>query len=235
MSLSIVTEHRRIQWSNDIRCEPIPDPEQLKNLAYGLRELAKEYLADSTRPYLKIALSAMDFIAESVRHGAFSGPAWNAWRMRSSGNPGLMSAFEYLKYTPVADEIPLLAPGTDQPADVANIMAGLIESFAVQQAGIQQTQKIGSPQTISQEVVLGELQRLILITLLHLGAVNSDSRQTTPEIAVKAEGKTAEPDRFKRPLADLARKGLVSSKEGRGGGFWLTPSGILRADQIDKL
>ena len=45
------------------------------------------------------------------------------------------------------------------------------------------------------------------------------------EVAEKAEGLNANTNAFKEPAANLRRQGYIDTKEGRGGGSWLTKSG----------
>jgi hypothetical protein len=85
------------------------------------------------------------------------------------------------------------------------------------------------------EVQLSRRQLLILRAMLALGALNSDSRRRVSDIADRAEGASANVDGYKRPLADLNEKGFVRSKEGAGGGSWLTRKGASRAQKLPKL
>jgi hypothetical protein len=83
--------------------------------------------------------------------------------------------------------------------------------------------------------MLSEHQREVLLALLQLKAFDSDSRATTETTAGKAAGPRADPEAFKAPVSGLKQLGLVGSKEGRGGGIWLTPPGKARALALDKL
>jgi len=78
-------------------------------------------------------------------------------------------------------------------------------------------------------------QDLILETMLALKATDPARRKTTEEIAKAAEGPEFDPVRFKRPIADLKRRGLIDTKDGRDGGCWLTSIGRDKATQIQKL
>jgi hypothetical protein len=82
---------------------------------------------------------------------------------------------------------------------------------------------------------LSRRQMNILVALLDLGATESDKRQTTPAIAKKAEGPYVNPDQLKESVASLCDLGLVATKEGRGGGCWLTDKGKVRAERLRKL
>jgi hypothetical protein len=79
---------------------------------------------------------------------------------------------------------------------------------------------------------LSEKGYQILEEMKRLGALSADTRQTGPNIAVSCDTKTADVDTFKRLLSDLKKLGLVDSKTGRGGGSWLTPEGLLVANNL---
>lgn len=83
----------------------------------------------------------------------------------------------------------------------------------------------------SADVVVGDWNRLtdrqrdILRVLWEAKALNADSRMRADDIATKAEGRGANVNGFKQPLSDLVLRGLVASKMGREGGYWLTIDG----------
>lgn len=83
------------------------------------------------------------------------------------------------------------------------------------------------------EPALSGRQQDLLLVLLELEAFDSDSRQKTPVVAKRTDPKVV-PEHFKEPIADLGRKGYVSTKEGRGGGIWLTPEGRSRAVRLSS-
>ena len=72
---------------------------------------------------------------------------------------------------------------------------------------------------------LTDRQRNCMRALLELRAFDADSRQRGQDIAVKAEGRDANVNGFKEPLSDLRGRGLVQSKTGSAGGYWLTCRG----------
>jgi hypothetical protein len=78
---------------------------------------------------------------------------------------------------------------------------------------------------IFQLPALSDRQYLILQTLLMMRATSANNRQTTAIIAAKAEGTRANPVQFKQNIAILKHAGFLSTKEGRGGGCWLTAKG----------
>jgi hypothetical protein len=82
--------------------------------------------------------------------------------------------------------------------------------------------------------VLSTRQYEILEAMHLLKAFDAAKRKTTNKIVDKAE-RGANPEGFKEPIADLKRRGLVATKEGRGGGCWLTPEGVASIKQIKKL
>ena len=72
----------------------------------------------------------------------------------------------------------------------------------------------------------------VLIAMLELGAVDSDCRQRTADISKKALGSAADVNALKGVMSDLATRGLTESKEGSGGGCWLTEKGCVRAAKL---
>lgn len=72
---------------------------------------------------------------------------------------------------------------------------------------------------------LTDRQRDCLCVLWQGKALNADSRLRADDIAMKAEGHCANVNGFKAPLSDLVLRGLVESKTGREGGYWLTIKG----------
>ncbi len=72
---------------------------------------------------------------------------------------------------------------------------------------------------------LTDRQRGCLIALRELRAFDADKRQRTDDIAKHAEGPAVDPAGFKEPLAELVNRGLLESKRGAGGGYWLTTDG----------
>ena len=80
--------------------------------------------------------------------------------------------------------------------------------------------------------LLSDRQRFILRAMLELKAFDSDSLQSTSEIAKRAESAGANPELLKEAIADLQKKGLIGTKVGRGGGCWLTEDGRLRAEKL---
>ncbi len=74
------------------------------------------------------------------------------------------------------------------------------------------------------ELPLVDRELDVLQALCELNALDEDSRVTANAIAKKATG-DEEPDRVKREIANLARLECVASKEGRGGGSWITERG----------
>lgn len=86
--------------------------------------------------------------------------------------------------------------------------------------------------TQSSEEPLGERAQLVLVAMLELDALDSDRRQSTEEIAVKALGADTDTNALKSVMAQLNARKLIESRTGRGGGCWLTDSGRLRAEKL---
>jgi hypothetical protein len=80
---------------------------------------------------------------------------------------------------------------------------------------------------------LSERAQLVLVAMLQLGAVDSDKRQPTAEIAARAMGHEADANSLKPVISELATRHLIQTREGRGGGCWLTETGRRRAEKLD--
>jgi hypothetical protein len=72
---------------------------------------------------------------------------------------------------------------------------------------------------------LTDRQRVCLIALRELGAFDADRRQRAVDIATQAEGPAVDPAGFKEPLSELVTQGLIGSKRGAAGGYWLSAEG----------
>ncbi len=68
-------------------------------------------------------------------------------------------------------------------------------------------------------------QRYCLQALNELRAFDAEHRMRAVDIAEAAEGRRANVNTFKEPLGELVRRGLIESKAGREGGYWLTSEG----------
>jgi len=86
----------------------------------------------------------------------------------------------------------------------------------------------------SQEPVLSQREYDFLEALYLLEATSPFDRRSTKEVAERSEGGSVNPERFKETVASLVRLGLVSTKEGRGGGCWLTRDGVALAKRLTK-
>lgn len=80
------------------------------------------------------------------------------------------------------------------------------------------------------EEPLGDRAQNVLIAMLELSAVDSDSRRSTEDIATKAIN--GDGNALKSVMADLKTRLLIDSKTGRGGGCWLTQPGRERAQKL---
>jgi DNA-binding IscR family transcriptional regulator len=71
--------------------------------------------------------------------------------------------------------------------------------------------------------------------MLELDAIDSDRRQSTEDITMKALGHGADANALKSVMAELRTRKLIDSKTGRGGGCWLTENGRARAEKLRDL
>ena len=79
---------------------------------------------------------------------------------------------------------------------------------------------------------LGDRARDILVAMLEMRAFDSDCRKSNPELTTKAFGPSVEPNDQKEVFVVLKNAGLVDVQRGRGGGYWLTAAGKLRAQRL---
>jgi hypothetical protein len=85
-----------------------------------------------------------------------------------------------------------------------------------------------------EEEPLSDRAQEVLVSMLQLKAVDSDSRQSTAAIAARAMGAEADANSLKPVMSELATRQLIQTREGRGGGCWLTGAGKLRAEKLNK-
>ncbi|MCX7425060.1 MAG: hypothetical protein NTW96_05455 [Planctomycetia bacterium] len=91
--------------------------------------------------------------------------------------------------------------------------------------------EVDRPATSGEEP-LGDRAQLVLIAMLDLGAIDSDTRRSTEEIAVKALGPGADANSLKAVISDLSTRHLIETKQGRTGGCWLSKIGQSRAMKL---
>lgn len=73
---------------------------------------------------------------------------------------------------------------------------------------------------------LSDRQRNCLQVLFELKAFDVESRKNRTEIAQKADGPGANGNSYGEPLTRLVKLRLLKRKSNRGGGFWLSSSGL---------
>jgi len=86
----------------------------------------------------------------------------------------------------------------------------------------------------SAEEPLSNRAQDMLVGMLQLKAVDSDSRQPTAKIAKQALGPEADSNALKSVISDLATRQLIETREGRNGGCWLTEAGRKRAEKLQN-
>lgn len=82
------------------------------------------------------------------------------------------------------------------------------------------------------EPSLSDLQLNILVALYDCDAFDPDSRKSQ-DILASPSG-TDSPESLKKPFSQLRKLGLIQSRQGRGGGSWLTPLGKARAEKFQE-
>lgn len=75
----------------------------------------------------------------------------------------------------------------------------------------------------------GYRTRGLLVAILELGAQSLETRRPADDIVLKAFGPEVAANDTKKPLAKLVKQGYAKSYRGRGGGYYLTRSGIAAA------
>jgi len=86
-------------------------------------------------------------------------------------------------------------------------------------------QHVANVESAQPKLGITDNRKEILQALLELGAKCKTTRKNSDEVAGKARGVTSG-SLVKRELGELKRSGLVESKGGRGGGYWLSATGI---------
>ena len=119
-------------------------------------------------------------------------------------------------------EKPEVRPDTAQ--DVDRIEKGLSPTFVTPPA-MQATEQ-------QADLPLNGRQQDCLIAMLEKDVLESDSRMTADEIATAATG--GDGDSIKPELSPMVNAGLLCSKIGRGGGYWLTEKGKTRAKSLSR-
>jgi hypothetical protein len=99
-------------------------------------------------------------------------------------------------------------------------------------ANVQNVKSIAPQVVVPTDEPLADRAQLVLVAMLELGAIDSDARQSTQDIAAKALGAGADANALKGVMADLKTRQLLQSKTGRNGGCWLLEKGLLRAKKL---
>jgi len=81
---------------------------------------------------------------------------------------------------------------------------------------------------------LSERAQLVLVAMLELGAIDSDRRKSTEDIAAKALGPGSDANALKDVMSELSTRQLIKTKTGRTGGCWLTERGCSRARKLRR-
>ena len=120
------------------------------------------------------------------------------------------------------------AANPDQHRNLVVLLASMPEAF---QAITGAAESLLVAQAAQAVPALSQRQFYILQALLEMNATSPERLRTTKQIAKKVEA-AASPAAFKEATADLKKRGLIATKEGRYGGCWLTPDGLKLAQQI---
>ena len=134
--------------------------------------------------------------------------------------------------------VPDAAPTGEQPT--ADALASLLQPAIRELADALTASRAGQP-TGGQPTAdlrlwnqLTDRQRDCLRVLAERKATDADSRLTAEQLARLVLGARGQPEALKEPLGDLVTRGLVESKSGRGGGYWLSERGRGLLAAVDR-
>jgi hypothetical protein len=223
---------RRSHWTKLLTDPAGNDPAAIKEAAKRLREFKGE--RDLEGRVASIIFSAANC-------GAFVGGAWKFWRDHTASQPSFFSAMENLtSECPLKFEPKQWVPGlfTKEKQDFFFKLADLIESFApdAKPTAIMDTvstARIHEAVSISRHPApYGDHEEEVLQALRELKAVSRSTRKSLKDLAARALPPGGNPQILWRACSNLRRRGLIETKEGRGGGNWLTPTGQKEAERI---
>ena len=148
----------------------------------------------------------------------------------------LMSAAAFLQAADDEDDFECTGCGRVFRADAEPFPVYRMSDHMVrrtkEEAQLQDAKQRDISVTPSSDEPLGDRGQLVLIAMLELGAIDSDSRKSTEEIAAKALGSGSDANALKGVMAELKTRQFVQSKTGRGGGCWLSDRGIARGEKL---
>jgi hypothetical protein len=133
-----------------------------------------------------------------------------------------------LRLCPI-DPARVSSPRWDIPFNDRRLLTAILEPLQSRRGAAQSSEGIAAADI---EPVLNARQRRALVALLKLGAVDSDRLQTTEAVTARLAVPDADANQYKKVIAALNKIGYVSTKEGRGGGCWLTDDGRERAEKL---
>jgi hypothetical protein len=148
------------------------------------------------------------------------------------GCQNLMSASEFLRAIDDEDEFECTTCGRVFRADAEPLLVYRMATQALTQVRAKAQPRSVGGELPSGDEPLGERAQDVLVAMLELGAVDSDTRRSTEDIASKALGPRSDANALKSVMADLKTRQLIGSKTGRNGGCWLTDKGKLRATKL---
>jgi hypothetical protein len=112
------------------------------------------------------------------------------------------------------------------------IQARVFDASAAEAEAKVRTTGPNEPPSPTVDEPLNERAQDVLVAMLESGALDSDTRKSTEDIAAKALSQHADANALKSVMSDLKTREYVRSKTGRGGGCWLTEKGRLRAEKL---
>jgi hypothetical protein len=107
-----------------------------------------------------------------------------------------------------------------------------IEALKKIRVGLPEAAEPATPEGQDIDIPLSDSEQELLQAAFELQAFDSDSRKTAEEIVKEAVAPTADTNSYKNCLANLVENKFLESKQGSGGGYWLTKSGKERAEKL---
>lgn len=176
-------------------------------------------------PDMLTELDGDDLIEFGRRKHSFTGPV-------SAPRLILERGFEWFHVT-VPQRNPLIRILTDDEAErpELRLYVRLTAKGRIRASKLANAERAGAESTDSELLnSLTDRQRNCLQVLREQKATCADARKNADEIARLADGRAANCDGFKSPLAQLVEHRLIQSKGGRGGGYWLSERGQRLAE-----
>ncbi len=160
---------------------------------------------------------------------AFSEAIWDAWRKAEQDHLWGFFLIAQCRAAGNPDQHRNLVVLFASMPDALHAIRGAAESLFIGLRDLQAAQEAGPAEDVP---ALSDRQYDILVAMREMEALSPDTRRTAGEIAYKSE--RSHVHAVKESIAALRKMDLIRTKEGRGGGCWLTAYGQEVAHRIAK-